>query len=115
MSRARNLEQILGIYNDLLREMAAHVVASEKGDAEREPWLSVEQAAAYAGVEPGTIYKWIERGDLRVGRHGKLMRIRASDIDVLLTEAPIPSAPRPSAEAIVRQISGGKRAARRAS
>ena len=41
------------------------------------PILSVQQAAALAGVPPGTIYDWSSQGDLRgcAARKGKRLRI----------------------------------------
>jgi excisionase family DNA binding protein len=48
--------------------------------------LSVNQAAAYAGVDPKTIRRRVEDGDLPAVRFGpRCMRIRREDLLELLT------------------------------
>ena len=64
----------------LLRHL---LVADTHQGPSREPWLTVEEAAAYVAVSPETIRSWIGRG-LRHGRAGRLYRFRRSDLDAFL-------------------------------
>jgi excisionase family DNA binding protein len=46
-----------------------------------ERWLSVEEIAAHLGVNPDTIYKWIERKKMPAHKLGRLWKFLASEID----------------------------------
>lgn len=46
-----------------------------------ERWLSVEEIAAHLGVNPDTIYKWIERKKLPAHKLGRLWKFKASEVD----------------------------------
>ncbi|PYJ96782.1 MAG: hypothetical protein DME23_18910 [Verrucomicrobia bacterium] len=46
-----------------------------------EHWLSVEQIADHLGVNPDTIYKWINRKRMPAHRVGRLWKFLASDVD----------------------------------
>jgi excisionase family DNA binding protein len=46
-----------------------------------ERWLSVEEIAAHLGVNPDTIYKWIERKRMPAHRVGRLWKFQASEVD----------------------------------
>lgn len=49
--------------------------------------LTVDQAAERLGVTPGTIRRWINTGTLKAHRVGpRFIRIRADDLDALLSE-----------------------------
>jgi excisionase family DNA binding protein len=76
-----------------------------------EPWISIAEAAAYAGVAEDTVREWIRLQALPVGRHGRVIRLRRSNIDALLLsgasapegdDEPISS----KAAAIVRGLTG---------
>lgn len=47
----------------------------------KERWLSVEQIAIHLGVNPDTIYKWIERKKLPSHKVGRLWKFLASEVD----------------------------------
>jgi excisionase family DNA binding protein len=47
----------------------------------KERWLSVEEIAAHLGVNPDTIYKWIERKKLPAHKMGRLWKFMASEVD----------------------------------
>ena len=47
----------------------------------KERWLSVEEIAAHLGVNPDTIYKWIERKKLPAHKVGRLWKFMASEVD----------------------------------
>jgi excisionase family DNA binding protein len=46
-----------------------------------ERWLSVEEIAAHLGVNPDTIYKWIERKKMPAHKVGRLWKFQASEVD----------------------------------
>jgi excisionase family DNA binding protein len=47
----------------------------------KERWLSVAEIAAHLGVNPDTIYKWIERKQLPAHKAGRLWKFTASEVD----------------------------------
>ena len=48
--------------------------------------LTVDQSAEYMQVNPMTIRRWIEKGDLRAFRMGRGIRIRLEDLNGMLVE-----------------------------
>jgi excisionase family DNA binding protein len=48
----------------------------------QERWLSVEEIAAHMGVNPDTVYKWIDRKKLPAHKMGRLWKFKASQVDV---------------------------------
>ena len=46
-----------------------------------ERWLSVAEIAAHLGVNPDTIYKWIDRKKLPAHKVGRLWKFLASEVD----------------------------------
>lgn len=48
---------------------------------QQERWLSVEEIAAHMGVNPDTVYKWIERKKLPAHKMGRLWKFKASEVD----------------------------------
>jgi excisionase family DNA binding protein len=46
-----------------------------------ERWLSVEEIAAHLGVNPDTIYKWIERKKMPAHKLGRLWKFLATEVD----------------------------------
>lgn len=51
-----------------------------------EPWLTTAEGARHASVSEETLREWITLGMLPAGRCGRVLRVRRSDIDVLLLE-----------------------------
>ena len=47
----------------------------------QERWLSVEEIAAHLGVNPDTIYKWIDRKTMPAHKLGRLWKFLASEVD----------------------------------
>lgn len=47
----------------------------------KERWLSVIEIATHLGVNPDTIYKWIERKKLPAHKVGRLWKFMASEVD----------------------------------
>jgi len=48
---------------------------------QQERWLSVDEIAAHMGVNPDTVYKWIERRKLPAHKMGRLWKFKASEVD----------------------------------
>lgn len=46
-----------------------------------EPWVSVEEAAAYLGVKKLSVYRWIENRGLPARRVGRLWKLKMSEVD----------------------------------
>jgi excisionase family DNA binding protein len=46
-----------------------------------ERWLSVNDVAAYLGIQRGTVYKWVERLGLPAKKVGRLLKFRRSEVD----------------------------------
>ena len=47
----------------------------------QERWLSVEEIAVHVGVNPDTIYKWIDRKKMPAHKLGRLWKFLASEVD----------------------------------
>jgi excisionase family DNA binding protein len=47
----------------------------------RERWLSVGEIAVHLGVNPDTIYKWIDRKKMPAHKLGRLWKFLASEVD----------------------------------
>jgi excisionase family DNA binding protein len=46
-----------------------------------ERWLSVAEIAAHLGVNPDTIYKWIDRKGMPGHKVGRLWKFMVSEVD----------------------------------
>ena len=44
-------------------------------------WLSVDEVAAYLGINPGTVYKWIKRKSMPAKKVGSLWKFKKDEID----------------------------------
>jgi excisionase family DNA binding protein len=51
-----------------------------------ERWLSVEEIAAHLGVNPDTIYKWIERKKMPAHKVGRLWKFQATEVDAWIRD-----------------------------
>lgn len=70
----------------LIRHLLANSQsASQEASPAVEPWLTLEAAAQHASVSEDTLREWIASGLLPVGRVKRVIRVRRSDIDDLLT------------------------------
>jgi excisionase family DNA binding protein len=47
----------------------------------QERWLLVAEIAAHLGVNPDTIFKWIERKQLSAHKVGRLLKFMSSEVD----------------------------------
>jgi excisionase family DNA binding protein len=48
----------------------------------KERWLSVAEIAEHLGVNPDTVYKWIERKQLPAHKAGRLWKFMMSEVDM---------------------------------
>ncbi len=53
---------------------------------QHERGLSVEEIAAHLGVNPDTVYKWIERKKLPAHKVGRLWKFKATEVDEWVRE-----------------------------
>jgi excisionase family DNA binding protein len=47
-------------------------------------WLSTQEAARRLGVTPRTLYRFIDQGDLPAYRLGRVIRLKADDVDAFI-------------------------------
>jgi len=47
-------------------------------------WLSTADAAKRCGITTRTLYRFIDQGDLPAYRFGRVIRIKASDVDIFV-------------------------------
>ncbi len=59
-----------------------------------EEYLPAEQIAEQLHASVWTVRRWIESGELRAHRIGRLVRVARSDLDAFLAERRIPVAGR---------------------
>lgn len=50
-------------------------------------WLTTEQAATAIGVIPRTLYGFINRGEIPAYRMGRVIRIKATDIEAFIEQS----------------------------
>lgn len=52
-------------------------------------WLSTQGAARRLGITPRTLYRFIDQGELPAYRMGRVIRVKASDIEAFIEQARI--------------------------
>lgn len=52
-------------------------------------WLSTQDAARRLGITPRTLYRFIDLGDLPAYRLGRVIRLKADDIDAFIESSRI--------------------------
>lgn len=93
MKDANDLAEALSV---ITRHLLLASEPPREAGATPEPWLSIERAAAYADVSQDTVRNWIAAGRLKIGREGRVIRVRASEIDAMLTGEAVAAGDRPS-------------------
>ncbi|HCV35913.1 MAG: helix-turn-helix domain-containing protein [Acidimicrobiales bacterium] len=58
----------------------AQDTAGSLGEIVESEWLSTEAAARRLGLNPRTIYNFINEGDLKAYRFGRVIRLKSSDV-----------------------------------
>lgn len=69
----------------LLKRILRTPPASDGSAGALDPWLTPAEASAHAAVSEDTLRAWISSGLLPTGRVGRVIRVRRSEIDALLT------------------------------
>jgi len=52
-------------------------------------WLSTADAAKALGITPRTLYRFIDQGELPAYRFGRVIRVKAADVDTFIEGARI--------------------------
>lgn len=52
-------------------------------------WLSTQDAARRLGITPRTLYRFIDLGDLPAYRLGRVIRLKADDVDAFIESSRI--------------------------
>jgi len=52
-------------------------------------WLSTQEAARRLGITPRTLYRFIDLGDLSAYRLGRVIRLKADDVDAFIESSRI--------------------------
>jgi excisionase family DNA binding protein len=47
-------------------------------------WLSTQEAARRLGITTRTLYRFVDQGDLPAYRMGRVIRLKAADVDVFI-------------------------------
>lgn len=47
-------------------------------------WLSTQEASRRLGITTRTLYRFVDQGDLPAYRMGRVIRLKATDIDVFI-------------------------------
>ena len=71
----------------LIREHLKPILEREAACADRGVALSTGEAAAYAGVSPATSREWVNAGQLRAQRAGRVLKVRRGDLDAFLARS----------------------------
>ena len=58
--------------------MGYHAPMAPSADIE---WLSTQEAARRLGITTRTLYRFVDQGDLPAYRMGRVIRLKATDID----------------------------------
>jgi excisionase family DNA binding protein len=61
-------------------------VPIEAGETE---WLSTQEAARRLGITPRTLYRFIDHGDLPAYRFGRVIRLRAHEVEKFIESSRI--------------------------
>ena len=58
--------------------------SSETSSPDTIQWLSTAEAASRLGITPRTLYRFIDEGQVAAYRFGRVIRLKASDVDVFI-------------------------------
>ena len=58
-------------------------------DAGETEWLSTQEAARRLGITPRTLYRFIDHGDLPAYRFGRVIRLRAHEVEAFIESSRI--------------------------
>ena len=57
--------------------------------ADETEWLSTQEAARRLGITPRTLYRFIDHGDLPAYRFGRVIRLRAHEVEAFIESSRI--------------------------
>ena len=84
---------LLQIVSDAVRSAVREELAELKAElaslrpaATAGKWMTVADAAMYAGVTEGTIREWINRGKLRAAKAGQRWRVKPAALDAAMAQ-----------------------------
>ncbi len=60
------------------------VTTSPVDGAAEIQWLSTAEAASRLGITPRTLYRFIDEGQLPAYRFGRVIRLKASEVDAFI-------------------------------
>lgn len=60
---------------------AARGASADEIDLNQTEWLSTQEAAQRLGITPRTLYRFIDQGDLPAYRFGRVIRLRAHEVE----------------------------------
>src|SRR5688572_32648408 len=58
-------------------------------DTDETDWLSTQEAAPRSGITPRTLYRFIDHGELPAYRFGRVIRLRAHEVDEFISRSRI--------------------------
>jgi excisionase family DNA binding protein len=58
-------------------------------DTSEIEWLSTQEAARRLGITPRTLYRFIDHGELPAYRFGRVIRLRAHEVDAFIESSRI--------------------------
>lgn len=59
-------------------------VSSETPSGDEISWLNTAESAARLGITPRTLYRFIDEGKLPAYRFGRVIRLKAADVDAFI-------------------------------
>jgi excisionase family DNA binding protein len=62
-------------------ETAGEPATDDEVRLDQTEWLSTQDAAARLGITPRTLYRFIDQGDLPAYRFGRVIRLRAHEVE----------------------------------
>lgn len=63
------------------QETAGAPATDDEVRLDQTEWLSTQDAAARLGITPRTLYRFIDQGDLPAYRFGRVIRLRAHEVE----------------------------------
>jgi excisionase family DNA binding protein len=64
-------------------------VDADDVDTSEIEWLSTQEAARRLGITPRTLYRFIDHGELPAYRFGRVIRLRAHEVDAFIESSRI--------------------------
>lgn len=90
-------------------ELGAVPGAAHGGTSPASMFLTTEEAAAIARVEPATVREWVRRGDLQRHHAGRELRVRRDELESFLVSGRRSEPERNVEDIALRILAKGKR------